>query len=404
MTISKTNDLQTYKIIILLSYVCIASLSSAMITPALDGIKLAFNLSTGSLEWIITIFLLGYVFGQLIYAPLSNRYGRITTLRAGLCINLAGIILCLISAYSSSYWLLLIGRLVTALGAAAGLSITYTLIHELLPEEKAKHVLSFVIIAFTAGIAISVFIGGIVTEYLHWYDCFWILLVHGIIMLALTGLFSETLTQKIKLDFSAISHSYLHALKSTQLIIFSLGLGLVSAFSYGYSAAAPLYAEEVLHLTPSQYGLWNIVNMIGMLLSGFSGFYLVKRIGAAKTLIVNFIALIPFLIILVAISLLPHVSPVIFFVDTTILFLLFGAIMGPSSHFALKIKANKAGATSMMSFINVFSASISVAVMGYLPMISIQQFSCILIVFYVITALLITGYMTKNHHYIHALN
>ena len=47
------------KIAILLSYICIASISAAIITPALPQIEHSFALSHGALEWIISIFLLG---------------------------------------------------------------------------------------------------------------------------------------------------------------------------------------------------------------------------------------------------------------------------------------------------------------------------------------------------------
>jgi DHA1 family bicyclomycin/chloramphenicol resistance-like MFS transporter len=76
--------INSFKTGILLSYICIASLSAAMITPALPHIQSFFYLSKGAVEWVVSIFLLGYVIGQLIYAPIANRYGRLTALRAGL--------------------------------------------------------------------------------------------------------------------------------------------------------------------------------------------------------------------------------------------------------------------------------------------------------------------------------
>src|SRR4029077_2877892 len=121
-----SSKMSRLKIILLLSYICIAALSSAMITPALPQIKNAYHISSGSLEWIISIFLLGYVLGQLIYGPIANRFGRLNALRSGLCINLIGIVICIAATtFASSYSLLLIGRLITALGAASCLVCTF---------------------------------------------------------------------------------------------------------------------------------------------------------------------------------------------------------------------------------------------------------------------------------------
>ena len=127
-----------FKIALLLTYICIAAASAGIITPALPQIEHAYLLTHGALEWVISIFLLGYVIGHLIYAPLANHDGRLCALRCGLVINIVGILLCLISVWFWNYGVLLLGRLVTAMGAAAGLSCTFILINELLPKEQAR--------------------------------------------------------------------------------------------------------------------------------------------------------------------------------------------------------------------------------------------------------------------------
>jgi MFS transporter, DHA1 family, multidrug resistance protein len=65
----------------LLSYISIASVSAAIITPALPNIEHTFALSTGTVEWIVSAFLIGYVIGQLVYGSLANCYGRIKALQ-----------------------------------------------------------------------------------------------------------------------------------------------------------------------------------------------------------------------------------------------------------------------------------------------------------------------------------
>jgi MFS family permease len=98
------------KVGILLSYVCMASVSAAIITPALPHIEQSYQLSQGSLEWIVSIFLIGYVIGQLIYGPVANRFGRLLALRAGLVINLAGIVICIIASQLHSVVKLILPR------------------------------------------------------------------------------------------------------------------------------------------------------------------------------------------------------------------------------------------------------------------------------------------------------
>src|SRR6202795_1670991 len=53
-----------------------ASMGAVIFTPALPEIAQYFQISQGHSQLTITLFLLGYAIGQLIYGPLSNRLGR----------------------------------------------------------------------------------------------------------------------------------------------------------------------------------------------------------------------------------------------------------------------------------------------------------------------------------------
>ena len=246
--------MKTWKISLLLSYISIASISAAIITPALPQIQSSLGISQGSLEWIVSIFLIGYMLGQLFYGPLANRIGRLGALRLGFSINLVGIVCCLLACHFNNYHFLLLGRFITALGASAGLSCTFILLNESLSADKAKHALSYAVVMFTVGIGLAVLIGGLITRYFSWQDCFWFLLAHGILVLCSTALFSETLTQPQKTALLPLFKAYGQALCHRRLLVFALFVGLVSLFSYCYSVAAPIATHKLLKLSAAAYG------------------------------------------------------------------------------------------------------------------------------------------------------
>ncbi len=372
------------KTAILLSYLCIASISSAIITPALPLIERNYALTHGALEWIISIFMLGYVVGQLLYGPIANRYGRLISLRSGLLLNLVGIVMCIVAAKYTNYPFLLLGRLITALGAASGLSYTFMLINESLPPEQARHAMSFAAVSFTLGIGFAVTAGGVITQYFHWHDCFWLLLVHGVVMLALTWQFEETLEKPVLLHPRSIFLGYAKALKSCQLVVFSLTVGFVSVFGYGYSAAAPVYAQVDLLLSPSQYGYWNLMNMAGMFSSGFLSALLIKRYGVKATLICGMVCIVPVILFLVFLSLNENTHTLWFFITTTLLYLLGGFLFPTASYIASNAIPDKASASSMMSFINMGSAMVGVIIQGYLPLQPLLSFTVVVSAFFIL--------------------
>ena len=384
-----------FKTALLLSYICIASISAAIITPALPAIERSYALSHGALEWVVSIFLLGYVIGQLLYGPIANRFGRVRALQSGLVLNIVGILICILATEMPDFSLLLLGRLVTALGAASGLSCTFMLLNESLPPARAKHAMSFAIVSFTLGIGLAVSIGGIVTQYLNWKYCFWILLIHGLMMLYFTRMFQETLKQPEKLHPRAIFLKMVHTLKNKQLFVFSLTVGLVSAFAYGYSVTAPMFAQTKLHLSASQYGYWNLMNMVGMLGSGFLGAFLIKRYGAKCALVFGLLCMLPALFSLFLLSLVGSSSTIWFFMTTTMLYLFSGLLFPSASYFASNAITDRASSSSTMSFINMGSAMISVVVLGYLPFSSLLSFTITIVIFFVLVALMVLPYLIK---------
>ncbi|ARG97170.1 MFS transporter [Legionella micdadei] len=358
----------------LLSYISIASFSAAIVTPALPFIQIQFGLGMGQVEWMVSSFLIGYVIGQLIYGPIANRWGRVYALRIGLCINLIGILLCLLGLALSAYWLIIIGRLVSALGAASGLSCTFMLINEWLVENQRKTAMSYTILSFTIGIGMAVTIGGLIAEYWNWTYCFLFLLVHGLLMLWGTQVFNETLEEQQPIHFKDIIHTYKQALSSRILVLYALVVGFCSIIGYCFSAAGPQIANEVLHISAAKYGYWNLLNMMGMLLGGLWAKVLLNRFIAVQVVRVGLsgcaLGITSILIMMYSNS----TSPAWFFINTSVLYLFGGLLFAGGSFIASNALADKASCSSMMSFINMSTAALAVMIMGYLGKSPLQAF------------------------------
>lgn len=355
-----------FNLIWLLSYISIASISAAIITPALPEIQLHYSLSPGTVEWIVSAFLIGYVVGQLIYGPLANQFGRLKALRIGLVINLMGIVICLAALAENLYGLLIIGRLVTALGAASGLACTFMLINEWLPETQRKTAMAYSVLSFALGVGIAVVIGGLITEYWHWQGCFVFLLLHGVLMLFGTCIFSETLVTPKPIHVLTIIRDYHVALTSTKLLVYSLVVGSCSAISYCFSAAGPQIAHEQLLLSAAEYGYWNGLNIIGMLIGGLLAKPLLGRLAVNSVIALGFFGFAIGIGNLVAIWHFDSQSALWFFLTTGLLYLFSSFLFAGGSFIASNALADKASGAAMMSFVNMCFATLCVILMGYI--------------------------------------
>ena len=361
-----TARISRFHVIWLLSYISIASVSAAIITPALPEIQLQYHLNLGALEWIVSAFLVGYVVGQLMYGPLANQFGRIKALRVGLLINLVGIVVCIAADRSHSYWLLLMGRLITGLGAASGLACTFMLINEWLPESQRKTAMAYSVASFALAMGLAVSIGGLITQYLHWQVCFWFLLVHGFVMLLGTSLFSETLITPKPIRIATIFRDYSLALSSRKLVVFSLVLGCCAVISYCFSAAGPQIAQDKLTLSAAEYGYWNGLNVLGMLMGGILAKQVLTRLSIRAVIAIGFLGVGFGIGNLTTMWATDHLSALWFFLTTATLFLFSSFLYGAGSLIASNAIEDKASAAAMMSFLNMCFATFSVILMGYL--------------------------------------
>lgn len=386
------------KCALLLSYISLAAVSASMLTPAFPAIKNAYGLSQHALNMLVGLFLVGYVAGQLIYGPLASRFGRLTALRGGLVVNACGLALSLLSIYAHHYPLLLFSRLVTALGAASGLCCTFILINELFPKEKASQVSAYAVLSFTLGHGLAVLFGGFITEYLGWPSCFWLLLAHGLILFVCTFMFEETLTEPVPFNLYAVIRGYLHVLSHLQFITFSLSVGIVSTIAYGYSLAAPIFAAHTLALSPSEYGMWNGINTIGMLCGGLLSAQLLKHLKETTVLYIGLVLLAPIIGALYLFDFLDGQHPLLFFLLTTQLFLYSGALFPTGSFLAIHSVADRASASSMMSFINMATSTTAVLIMGYLHTSELTAFLAVLSGFYCLNVVLLLR-INKNNCY-----
>ena len=376
--------MNTFKKIILLSFVSSAGFSAVMITPALPLLRHSFQLSDSCLQWIVSLFLFGYVIGQLIYAPLANSLGTIKALTIGFTLNLLGILICLVGAIHHDYTILLVGRLISALGSAAGLTCTFMIIRKTFDGIEAKQTLSLVIVSFSISVSLAILIGGFLTQHISWQSIFYALLFHGVLLLIGTRQFKvEETTQPFEIQ-SMISN-YRQALSNRSLIYYSMLVGLASVVNYTYSITTPLFSYIQLDLNPAQFGLWNISTLISSLLSGGISLYCMRHFDLHSVIrIATALCCLPLVSLLVFFVI--HSSyPLWYFISTALLYFSAGLIYPCGVYFATRSITNTSHASSAMSFINMLSATVSVIILGVLPFHILMDFILVLAGFIALT-------------------
>ena len=181
---------------------------------------------------------------------------------------------------------------------------------------------------------------------------------------------------------------YKHALGSFKLITFSSIWGACSAVGYCYSAAAPQIAHSYLNLSASAYGYWNTLNIVGMLLGGLSARSLMQRFPVMRVITLGYVGSGFALLSLGTMLYWNPQSVLWFFVSTSLLYCCSSYLFAGGSYMASNAIEDRASASSMMSFINMGVATISVVIMGYLSANPFYSFLWILVGIFLTTFIL----------------
>ena len=332
-----------------------ASMGAVLMAPALPNIAAYFQITQGHAQLTVTLFLLGYACGQLIYGPLANRYGRKPAFYVGICVATLGSLFSILSSPFDSYPLLLIGRLLEALGSSAGLVISFTIIADFYYPEQSRRIISYMMLAFAIVPAVAVFLGGFIVQYLSWQGCFYFLLVYGLLLIIPAATLPETLVQKdlSAIHFTRIHRSYTEVFSNVPLVRYAVMSGLTSTLIYIFAAEGPFIGIHFLGLSASHYGTVAMLPSVGMLIGSMVAVHFSQKISANKLIGLGLTCDLVAAISMLVLFLLHEITLVTLLAPMSLILFAHALISSNASSTAMFFAIDKANGSAVMNFVAV---------------------------------------------------
>ena len=346
--------------------ISLASVSAVLFTPALPQIQRYFAISATDVQSTVTLFLLGYAIGQLLYGPIANRLGRKPTIYLGIGLGVAGSLLSVLSYTQHSFSLLLFSRTIEALGTGAGYALAMTIINDAFNGEHARKAMASATAAFAVMPGLSVAIGGFLTEHFGWYSCFIFLSCYGVAALALCTTLPETLVNRDPhaLKLSRIVQNYLKVGKNKSLLLFGCTWGFVTAIIYTFATLGPLIAHDTLNISPNKYGLLCLFIYAGMFAGNMAARLFAKRINAFSLMKIGYAILaVGVACLYFDLTYTPN-SVFAFFAINTLIMAGTPLLFSNCAVLAAEELTDKANASALIAFINMAIAIICIFGIG----------------------------------------
>ena len=233
----------------------IQPITTDLYLPALPSLTEGFAAPVSHAQLTLTTLLLAFGISQLVWGPLSDRYGRRPVLLWGLGAYTLASIGC---ALAASMPLLIVWR--TVQGAAMGAAVmgARAIVRDLYTPETGARVMSKGLTGLGVIACACAPLGGLLSDVLGWRYALTALAVFGALSLAVVALrFEETLAVRnpLALRPASLLATWLSILRHPAFLTYSALSTASYAGLFSFLAASSFVFIKVLGLSRTEYGL-----------------------------------------------------------------------------------------------------------------------------------------------------
>ncbi len=278
---NKTAKQSSMLVCILACLVAFGPLSIDMYLPSLPAIATGLHASNSSIKQTITVFLIGFSLGMLVYGPLSDHYGRRKLLLTGIVLYLLATIACI---WAQSADALLIARFLQALGGASASVLARAIVRDVYDIKDAAKILSWMqIITMVATISAPI-LGSWLVMLWGWRAIFVFLFLFALMcLIVFSKQVPETLLpEKRSPSIKAVFYAYFQIGTSKEGLAYILCMGMAFAGMFVYITASPFVYIKHFGVSAEQYAYLFGLNIFGIMLMTFVNASVVTRFGPQR--------------------------------------------------------------------------------------------------------------------------
>jgi MFS transporter, DHA1 family, multidrug resistance protein len=267
-------------------------LSMDMYLPSLPDIAHVLDAPVARTQLTISSYLVGFAAGQMIYGPLSDRYGRRPVLLAAVALYLASTLAC---AAAQSVDLLIAARLLQGISGSGAIVLARAIVRDVYSGVQAARELSLMgSISATAPI-VAPMIGGVLQAVFGWRANFFCMSAGGLIALLVAArLLPETLrpgNRAQSLSVFSMMRGYGAVARHRGFLIY---LGIITttyAGLFAWVSGASVVLQGIYGLSSVTFGFTFALGAAGYMLGAMLATRLVVRLGLERTIAVGVVVI-----------------------------------------------------------------------------------------------------------------
>ena len=214
-----------------------------------------FSTNVAQVQLTLSVFIGGFALAQLVYGPLSDRFGRRPVLFGGMIIYIIATLACMTAR---SIEALILGRLLQSLGACAGPVLSRAIVRDIYPPEQSARVMASMASAMALAPAVGPILGGFVHSMFGWQANFLLLASYGAGLLASGWFLLEETNPTPDLHavrLNRVAQNYGRLLIDRHFMAYTLTQSLVFGGMFSFISGSSFVVIDVLKVPPHYFGL-----------------------------------------------------------------------------------------------------------------------------------------------------
>jgi DHA1 family bicyclomycin/chloramphenicol resistance-like MFS transporter len=272
--------------LLLVGLTALAPFSLQIFMPALPVIQADFRVTPGVAQLVLSLSVLASAFAMLAYGPLSDRFGRRPALLAGLLAFVAGSVLC---ALAPSVETLIGGRVVQAVGAAAGMVLARAIVRDLHDRERSASVIAYLTTAMVVAPMLAPTVGALLIDVASWRTIF---ALSGVVGLAVLWQTARRLVETRGRGATGGAPLRLRTgawrlLRSPAFVAYAAQSTFAISVFFAFISGAPYFMLDVLQRPASEYGLYFILVSAGFMAGNLAAARITARVGLDRMIVIG---------------------------------------------------------------------------------------------------------------------
>jgi DHA1 family bicyclomycin/chloramphenicol resistance-like MFS transporter len=251
-------------------------LSIDLFLPSMPEIGRALGAPAAQLQLTISLYLVAFAIGQVIYGPLSDRVGRVPVLLAAFAIFCAASVLC---RFAPNMEALVIGRVFQGLGASAAPVVVRAIVRDLHEGVHAGRQLSLMM-TFTGLVPIAApLLGGALLTFFGWRSGFVFQFAAGALAFFLVYRCVVRMPPPEASTLPVLIGQY-RVIATSPIFLANLFIGCFAyAGMFAWIAGSPFVLQNLQGLSPFQFSICYAGSCAGFMVGGAIATRLVMRLG-----------------------------------------------------------------------------------------------------------------------------